>query len=513
MIPSADAEELVQRLLLVRGRQGAVQAAQTAPRPDVWTPLPHQRPPADDDWDLFLLMGGRGCGKTEALSAWMNDHCNGPPCMRGIRPHRVAIVAPTLGDASESCVEGPSGLRSRDPGLKVVQHRGGSFVRWKNGSQAVLLGADTPSSPDRLRANGNLCAVWMEEWAAHRHMQGVYNMARLGLRLGRHPRMIASTTPRTRPLLRRVLKDPHTRVVYATTDDNPYLSEEWRARLHATYSGTRLEQQEIFGRLLEDVEGALWDYELIEVNRRSLEELPRLVRCVVNVDPSWGTTHDECGIIVTALGADSHCYVLADLSLRATPSEWGRVAGIAYRDGVPGFMAKMDRINAERNFQGEQVRLVMKTVSDELGVPIVFKLITASLGKRLRAEPVQALYQQGRVHHVGVLQGLETQMTTWVPPETSGESEAEVRQERMISRGMADEEANAEDTPAASEWSPDRIDALVFGVTDLLLGESRIGAIEVAEGRVQLGRMADPGSLANLPPRLRRLAQQQLRRG
>ena len=134
----------------------------------------------------------------------------------------------------------------------------------------------------------------------------------------------------------------------------------------------------------------------------------------------------------------------------------------------------MDRINAERNFQGEQVRLVMKTVSDELGVPIVFKLITASLGKRLRAEPVQALYQQGRVHHVGVLQGLETQMTTWVPPESSGESEAEVRQERMISRGMADEEANAEDTPAASEWSPDRIDALVFGVTDLLLGESRI---------------------------------------
>ena len=271
---------------------------------------------------------------------------------------------------------------------------------------------------------------------------------------------------------------------------------------------------QLLGQLLEDVEGALWTADLLEITRRNLDELPRLSRCVVNVDPSWGTTGDECGIVVTALGADAHVYVLADLSMTGRPAEWGKVAGNAYRDGVPGFPARMDRINAERNFQGEQVRLVMETVSASLGIPITFKLVSASLGKRLRAEPVQALYDQGRVHHVGFLPGLETQMTTWVPPQDSGEVEAEARQEKMLAKGMADEaEGTGEDHGLASEWSPDRVDALVFGVTDLLLGEPRIGTIEVAEGRIHTGRPSERGTIEALPPRLRRLAQQQLRRG
>ena len=757
-----------------------------------WVPMPHQiPPPLDQPWFGWLMMGGRGAGKTAAVAHVMDDHANGPPCLPGKVPHRMGIIAPTLGDASASIVHGDDGLAVINPEVREVTRKGGTVVLWPNGTEAFLFGVNTLNDVDRLRAKGNrpaaigtpietehgpkpielvqvgervwtshglrpvirtwtgppkvlwrietaggrtihvspehevwtgrgwqpahavlpgdrltswsgevtagsgsdrigpglrataipplagsggaqssstgrststttgqsprdgtsttttrtrpttrrrtsspyprqsttpstpavgtgmqpgaehrsqaeqyghrassvgsrpgdltlvsvprhagdwlsgptgarcghvLCASALsppsghtargealprlapdrvvtsslgsiavptadltvagdhefiaagllvancfdlrEEVAAWRYLRDGMEQADFGLRKG-VARWIGATTPRPRPTIRKLDTDPKVVVVTAETDANQHLSAERRAALYEAYGNTRVGLQELKGIILEEVSGALWSQDQIDQFRVSPDEVPPLTRVRTYVDPSWGTTNDECGIVVVGRARNGHAYILEDLSRRTTPSEWGRLAALGRlpsqeeldatdEDGRPippearlWYGRASEKVIAEGNFQGEQVRLVMKLTSRDLHRRISFGLVHASKGKRLRAEPVQALYEQGRVHHVGQLPGLEFQLLNWIPPE-AGEDAGDPGDPAMMEGG--------EGEPESSKWSPDRLDAMVFGVTDLVLGSgSNVGRMEVADGRLPnvggSGRTAGPGRI------------------
>lgn len=475
---------------------------------DAWVPWPHQIAPAGTpglDWFVWLLLGGRGAGKTDACAHYMNEHALGPPCLDGPMPHRMAIVAPTLGDASESCINGPSGLRAHNESVREVTRMGGSFAQWPNGSVARLFGAYTREEPERLRAGGNRCLVWMEEVAAWRYLAESWKHINLGLlRLGPHPHAIASTTPRARPTMKAIVKRANEdgSITHGTTDQNLKLAPHIRKALYDTYAGTRFGEQELEGIMIEDVVGALWSEELVEGCRVRPENAPaERLRLVIAVDPSWGTTNDEVGIVTGYLGPDGHAYIIEDLSAILAPSEWGETVALAYdRLGA-------DRVIAEGNFQGEQVKLVMKSAYATTGIQMNFELVHASRGKVLRAEPVVGLYEQGRVHHVGRLMGLEYQMTRWVPPRNTDGSIADRGDpDARVEPDPADPETSEEAVP--SNYSPDRVDALVFLVTDLLLGPGGPASLLVppASRRVPQRLLAEPNSsAATLSPHQRRL--------
>lgn len=406
----------------VAQRDAAI-AAGAAVHTSDWTPLPHQVAPPGD-WDLWLLFGGRGSGKTDAAAYFTDQHVKGPACLPGIPGgHRLAIIAPTLGDALEACVNGPSGLKAHNPGITSASSMGGTFVRWPGGAQAKLFGASTPEDVERLRAGGNRCFAWCEELAAWRQLDECWDHLQFGLRLGPHPRAVASTTPKPRKLLRSMLTDPKVAVTRATTHDNPHLAAMVRARLERRYAGTRLGRQEIGGELLEDVEGALWTYAMLEDRRPA----PDLTRAVIGVDPSGGGNMQ--GIIACGLGVDGRGYVLGDRSCTLSPAGWGARAVQAYLD----FAA--DRIVAERNFGGDMVLATVQTAAKAMGVTVSVKMVTASRGKVVRAQPISALYEQGRVSHVEAFTDLEDQLCTWTPEDGT---------------------------------SPDRLDALVWAMTDLI---------------------------------------------
>lgn len=406
-------------------------------KPDIearWRPLPHQVPPPGH-WYVWLLLGGRGAGKTDGDAAYVTNHVNGPPCDKRIPGgHRIGIIAPTLGDAVDACVNGPSGLKAHDPTVRLSQSAGGTVARWPSGVEAKLFGAHTLEDVERLRAGGNRCLVWAEELATWRRLAEAWSHMRFGLRIGKRPHVVGSTTPKNRPLIHELLTrgtdttDPGVVITRATTDDNPHLAETVRADLYGAYGGTRLGRQELAGELLSDVEGALWTPAQLEEMHAARPELPAMRRVIVAVDPSGTSTGDECGIVVVGLGTDQRGYVLDDLSLQASPQQWGRAVVDAYR------RHHADRIVAEVNFGADMVRYVIESID----VGASFKALRASRGKVQRAEPIAALYEQGRVSHTDWFVELESQMTTWVPTE--------------------------------SDFSPDRVDALVWGLTDLMFG-------------------------------------------
>lgn len=393
-----------------------------------WTPLPHQVPP-DGDWFTWLLLAGRGAGKTDAVAAYIDDHVKGPPCIPGIPGgHRPAIIAPTLGDALEACVNGPSGLKAHNPGVTSVQTTGGTYVRWPNGAEAKLFGAYTPDDVERLRAGGNRCIAWCEELAAWRQLDDAWDHLQFGLRLGPHPRIVASTTPKNRKLLKTLIADSSTAITRASTNDNPHLAAVVRDRLLARYANTRLGRQELNAELLEDVEGALWRYEMFDYQ----SNVPDLVRAVVAIDPAATSkrSSDDTGIIVAGLGVDGRGYVLADRTCHLSPDGWGRRAVAAFDE------LACDRIVAEVNNGGEMVELIIRTIRPSAS----YKAVHASRGKAIRAEPIAALYEQGKVSHVDGLTDLEDELTTWTPD---------------------------------SGWSPGRLDANVWALTELMLGPQK----------------------------------------
>lgn len=402
----------------------------------------------------------------------------------------MAIVAPTLGDAADACVNGPSGLKAHNQQVQLRTMMGGTHALWPNGSEAKLFGAYTKEEPERLRAGGNRCMVWMDELAAWRYLAESWFHIRVGLlRLGPHPHAVATTTPRNRPTVKAILRraTEEGSLTHGRTDQNLKLAPHIRKDLDSAFAGTRLGRQELEGLMVEDVVGALWGDELIEQCRVDPKDAPGRTRLVIAVDPSWGTTNDEVGIVAGYRGPDGHVYVLEDLSDTLTPSEWGVLVAQTYD------RLQADKVIAEGNFQGEQVRLVMKIAHTETDIRVNFDLVNASRGKTLRAEPVVALYEQKRVHHVGRLAGLEYQMTHWVPPQNSDGSTAKDAGDPDV-KTEPDPEAETSEEAVPSNYSPDRVDALVFLVTELLLGPGGPAKLLVPKGRLPgVGRAMSGG--------------------
>lgn len=382
---------------------------------------------------MWLQLGGRGTGKTESAARYVNAHVTGPPCDDRLPGgHRVLIVAPTQGDGAESCYRGPSGMRVVNPRTRLIGSTGGLRIMWPSGASARVLGAYGPEDVERLRAAGNTCLVWMEELAAQRHLADALTHTSMGLRIGPTPHYVGSTTPKPRPELRALIADPATVITKGKTRDAVRLDPSVLDSYLRKYEGTRQGRQELDAELLDDVEGALWSLSAIDLDRHR-GPMPTLDVTVVAVDPPGGQT--EAGIVVAGRKGDEG-FVFADLSGKMSPEQWGREAVNAYwRYGAAA-------IAVETAYGGEMVLATIRTIDPT--IPIA-KMPT-KVGKRLRAEPVVALYEQHRIHHVGLLPALESQMTEWVPGETTD--------------------------------SPDRLDALVHALTYLLVrgGAATAGA-------------------------------------
>ena len=408
--------------------------------PEPWTPEnrpplePHQIPPDDflqHKKDLWLLESGRGAGKTEACARFFCGYMTENPGSRG------RIIAPTYDDAVESCVRGPSGIQDMQPEVKMVVRPGGTHVVWPNGSEALVLGTPFPKDVDRLRAGGNRHIDWWEEMAANVQLKDAWDQAALGLRLGEHPISIASSTPRSIKAYRAIRNMADTTLTKASMFANPHLPKSFVEKMRKKYAGTRLEKQEIYGELLEDVAGALWNREVIDNAR--VDAHPALVIIVVAIDPAI-TSHedsDDTGIVAAGLGIDGQGYVLMDRTCHLEPDGWARRAIHAYHE------VEADYILGETNQGGDMVFHTIKTVDDL----VPFRDVKAKRGKALRAQPVAALFgdpgqeQQQRpplCHFVGGFPELEDQLCTWVPGE---------------------------------EDSPDRLDAMVYALTDLMIAE------------------------------------------
>ncbi|WP_378944579.1 DNA-packaging protein [Paracoccus sp. R86501] len=395
--------------------------------------LPHQLPPAGD-WKSWVIMGGRGAGKTRAGSEWVRQMVEGPTADAAGKCHRVALVGETFDQVREVMIFGESGiLACSPPDRRPTWEAGRRRLVWANGATATVYSAH---EPEALRGP-QFDAAWVDELAKWKKAEDVWDMLQFALRLGSHPQQVITTTPRNVGVLKRLLGNASTVVTHAPTDANrAYLAESFLAEVQSRYGGTRLGRQELDGVLLDDIEGALWTTAMVEGAR--VDQLPKLDRIVVAVDPSVtnGKSSDECGIIVAGVVAqgeprDWRAYVLEDASVRGGPSDWAKAA-----------IAAMDRHGAERlvaevNQGGDMVESVIRQID-----PLVpFKALRASRGKGLRAEPVAALYEQGRIKHArqGSLGPLENQMC------------------QMTVRGFE------------GRGSPDRLDAMVWAMHELMI--------------------------------------------
>lgn len=401
----------------------------------------------------WLLLGGRGTGKTDGCARYVDEHVNGPPCDKRIPGgHRIAVIAPTIGDAVESCVEGPSGLKAHNPRVVLRGGVGGNYVRWPNGAVGKLFGAHTPDDIERLRSGGNRCLVWLEELAAQRQLGPALEHSAFGLRIGPRPHYVGSTTPKPRPELRAMLADPLTLTTRGRTRDATHLDEAVRARYEAKWAGTRLGRQELEGEILDDVEGALWTWADIDRGRIRPEERPDLVSITIAMDPAVAVTEDsdETGLVAVGLGKDGTCYVLADRSARVAGAPAARRAWKLWADLHANTLVYED--NQGKRWVGDVLKQVWYEMQNEGLLPAgqhpPLRSVTAVHGKRLRAEPVASMYEivpAPKVRHVGYYAELEDQMTSWVPE--------------------------------SGDPSPDRVDALVHGVAFLV---GKLGAATVA---------------------------------
>lgn len=385
--------------------------------------------PPKGRWRTWMMLGGRGAGKTRAGAEWVHGVAMGLPFAK-LSAGRIALVGETFQDAREVMVEGVSGLLSigrRDdrPTYQSSRRR----VEWPNGAIAQLFSA---ADPEGLRGP-QFGAAWSDELAKWRDCEAVWDMLQFGLRLGDRPRQVVTTTPRPIPLVRKLMADRTTSVTsMRTTDNAANLARGFIEAIVDAYGGTRLGRQELDGEIIDDRDDALWSRDEIEVNR--VAAAPAMRRIVVAVDPpaSSGANSAACGIVATGLGEDGRGYVLADRTLRrATPKAWAdRAASLYHALGA-------DALIAEVNQGGEMV----VTVIGEADPSIPVTAVRATRGKWTRAEPVALLYAQGRISHVGVYPALEDQMCNFSPNGTS--------------EGV----------------SPDRIDALVWALSSLMLGQ------------------------------------------
>lgn len=378
---------------------------------------PNQTAP-EGDWRVWLLLAGRGFGKTLAGAHWIKA--------RKRDTERIAIVAPTYADARDTCVEGDSGLRAICGSEIVKWNRSLGELEFDTGARVKLFSSD---EPDRLRGPQH-GAAWCDELGSFKYQQEAWDMLMFGLRHA-PARVVVTTTPKPARLIRELAAAPSTTVTRGSTYDNrDNLAPAFFEQIVSRYEGTRLGRQELNAEILDDAAGALWKRDALEALRvpTAKHPVPDMARVVVGIDPSATAGGDEAGIVAAGVGQDGHGYVLDDASLRASPDTWAKAAVAAYHKH------RADRLIAESNNGGEMVALTIQTVA---GAPPV-SLIHASRSKQARAEPVAALYEQGRVHHVGQFTQLEDELCGW--------------------------------EPGTGAPSPNRLDALVWALTELMLG-------------------------------------------
>ena len=383
--------------------------------------------PPPGDWQTWLILAGRGFGKTRAGAEWVRGIAQADP------QARIALVGATLGEARSVMVEGDSGLLAIAPrGMRPRFEPSRRLLTWPNGSQATLYSAGEPDSlrgPQQSHAWCDEIAKWE---AAGGKAEAAWDNLQLGLRLGDRPQVVATTTPRAVPLVKRLLETGAAQVTRGSTFANKAnLAVGFVRSVRRQYGQSLLGRQELDGELLEDIEGALWTRALLEACREPAAS-SNPVRTVVAVDPPASAGGDECGIVVCALGADGLARVLADASVaKASPEQWAR----AVANAAAAWQA--DRVVAEANQGGAMVASVLRAA--EITLPL--RLVHASKGKVARAEPVAALYEAGRVRHAGQFPALEDQLCG------------------LIAGGSYNGPGR----------SPDRADALVWALTELAL--------------------------------------------
>jgi phage terminase large subunit-like protein len=389
---------------------------------------PEQLEPTGD-WNIWIALAGRGWGKTRAGVEWVRHQIKSGK-------KRIAAVAPTNSDIRRVMVEGESGF------LNVCwkndkTYRGGKLgypnwsptnrtLTWENGAKVEFYSAE---DPERLRGP-QFHAAWADEVAAWRNQQDVWDMLQFTLRLGRKPRVMVTTTPKPTKLMRALIASPQSHITRGSTFDNiDNLAKPFLETIKKEYEGTRLGNQELYAEMLEEADGALWTTEVLDGCTVEQKDIPELNRIVVSIDPAVTskTESDMTGVIVAGIDVNGIGYVLEDATDRYSPAEWAAKAISLYQE------YSADRIVAERNQGGDMVRRTLE--AEDEAVPI--RLVHASRGKMARAEPISALYERGKVKHAKGLDELETQMRTW--------------------------------EPLGSMGSPDRLDACVWALTDLML--------------------------------------------
>lgn len=395
---------------------------------------PEQQAPVGDDWNIWLVLAGRGFGKTRLASEWVRDQAK----YTNTGQRRFALVARTAADVRDVIVEGESGIINVSPPSERPHYEPSKRrLTWPNGNVATLFTAD---EPDSLRGP-QFTHAWGDEVAAWRQTPDAAGMTafdnlRVGTRLGEKPKIILTTTPKRVAVLYSLIKESEKypgKVIItkgSTMDNRGNLSESYMDAIMGVYEGTRLAQQELYGEMLSDVEGALWLPDLIDRGRETQLPMGTPLR-VIGVDPSVAENpRDECGIVVVASTGDRdlykrHAWVLEDATVHGSPDVWAnKVVSMARKWGAP--------VVAEVNQGGALVRNAINTIDPSVKVLEVH----SKFGKALRAEPVTLAYEQSRVHHVGYLAELESQMISWIPGEGK---------------------------------SPDRVDALVHALTALLI--------------------------------------------
>ncbi len=386
------------------------------------------------NWFVWIILAGRGFGKNWTGAHWLiNEHIEG-------RAENSAIVAATASDLRKYCLEGPSGIMSLAPNWFYPDYQPSKTrLVWPNGVETQLF---TSEKPERLRGP-NLDKVWCDEMAAWQRLDEAWHMLQLCLRHGKEPQAVITTTPKPRAILRDLIKRKDTDVAVtrgSTYDNVANLAPRFVAEIITQYKGTRLERQEIYGELLDEFEGALWSYKILDECRDT--EHPILRRVGIGVDPAIASQEgsDLTGIITGGLSDNRHGWVTGDHSLRASPERWASKVVERYRALTADFVV------AEKNQGGEMVEATIKAVDDSVNVILVH----ASKGKIARAEPIAAFYEQHRIHHVGTFPDLEDEMCLFMPGETN------VQQFKTMGK------------------SPDRADALVWLMSELMDGLNKV---------------------------------------
>ena len=430
--PVADHQSAIEQAIAAVGADAfltsltATEMAALAYDWDLWARPSQQEPPGD--WLTWLVLTGRGFGKTKLAAEWIRKQ------VESHRAHRIALVGRTPADVRDVMIEGESGILSVfPPHQRPTYEPSKRRITFHTGAIATVFSSE---NPDQLRGPSHDTA-WADELATFKTVEAFSNL-QFGLRLG-NPRQIVTTTPRPIRQIRELIDDPTTVVTTGTTYENrANLAPQFYDQVIRRYEGTRLGQQELEGILLEEVPGALWQRDMIRYvgGPGAPKKLPAFRRVVIGVDPTVRRVTDDepeqgpakCGISVAAHGVDDFYYILDDKSLRASPGRWGQ-------EVVNTFFERLtDRVIGEQNQGGDMVRLTIHTINPN----IPYTGVHASTGKDARAEPVSALYTQKRVFHVRPFPDLEDEQCGWIPG-------------------------------VPNQPSPDRLDALVWAMYELAL--------------------------------------------